>query len=53
MHLKEIGVSTVNRVVSAQDKDYWRALAKAALNLRVPQVIELVNIMIVNTIISS
>ena len=32
MDLKEIG----NWVDSAQDRDYWRALVNAALNLRVP-----------------
>jgi hypothetical protein len=36
MDLKEIGVSTTNRVDSAQDGDYWRALVNAALDLRVP-----------------
>ena len=36
MNLKEIGISTRNWVDSAQDRDYWRALANAALNIRVP-----------------
>ena len=36
MDLKEIGVNTRNWVVSAQDRDYWRALVTAALNLLVP-----------------
>ena len=36
MDLKEIGISTRNWVDSAQDRDYWRALVSAALNLRVP-----------------
>ena len=35
MDLEEIGISTKNRVDSAQDKDYWRALVNAALNLPV------------------
>ena len=35
MDLKEIGTSTRNWVDSAQDKDYWRALVNAALNLRI------------------
>ena len=35
MDLKEIGINTRNWVDSAQDRDYWRALLKAALNLRV------------------
>ena len=34
--LKEIGINTRNWVNSAQDRDYWRALLHAALNLRVP-----------------
>ena len=33
--LKEIGVNTRNWVDLAQDRDYWRALVNAALNLRV------------------
>ena len=32
--IKEIGINTRNWVVSAQDKDYWRALVFAAFNLR-------------------
>ena len=36
MDLKEIGTNTRNWVNLAQDKDYWRALVNAALNLRVP-----------------
>ena len=35
MGLKEIGKNTRNLVDSAQDRDYWRALVNAALNLRV------------------
>ena len=34
--LEEIGINTRNRIDSAQDRDYWRAVVKAALNLRVP-----------------
>ena len=30
------GINAGNWVDSAQDKDYWRALMNAALNLRVP-----------------
>ena len=36
MDFKEIGINTSNLVDSAQDKDYWRALVKAALNFRIP-----------------
>ena len=42
MDHKEIGINT-NLVISAQDRNYWRALVKAALNLRIPKAIELVN----------
>ena len=33
---EEIGISAGNWVDSTQDRDYWRALVNAALNLRVP-----------------
>ena len=36
MDLREINMNTRNRVYSAQDRDYWRVLVNAALNLRVP-----------------
>ena len=36
MDLKEISVNTRNWVDPAQDRDYWRALVNAALNLRAP-----------------
>ena len=36
MDLKEIGINTRNWVISSRDKDYWRALANAALKLRFP-----------------
>ena len=36
MDLKEIGINAGNWVDSAQNKDYWRALVNAPLNLRVP-----------------
>ena len=34
--LEEIGVNAGNWVDLAQDRDYWKALVNAALNLRVP-----------------
>ena len=34
--LEEIGINAGNWVDSAHDRDYWRALVNAALNLRVP-----------------
>ena len=36
MDLEEIGISAGNWVDSAQDRNYWRALVNAALNLRIP-----------------
>ena len=33
MDLEEIDISTRNWIDSAQDKDYWRTLLNAALNL--------------------
>ena len=36
MDLEEIGINACNLVDSAQNRDYWRALAIAALNLRIP-----------------
>ena len=35
MDLEEIGINAGNWVNSAQDRDYWRALVNAALNLRI------------------
>ena len=35
MDLEEICIDTGNWVDSTQDRDYWRALVNAALNLRV------------------
>ena len=35
MDLGEIGINAGNWVDSAQDRNYWRALVNAALNLRV------------------
>ena len=36
MGLEEIGINAGKWVESAQDRNYWRALVNAALNLRVP-----------------
>ena len=36
MDLEEIGINAGDGVDSAQDRNYWRALVNAALNLRVP-----------------
>ena len=36
MDLEEIGINAGNWVGSAQERNYWRALVNAALNLRVP-----------------
>ena len=36
MDLEEKGINAGNWVDSAQDRNYWRALVNAALNLRVP-----------------
>ena len=42
MDLIEIGINTRNWVDLAWDRDYWRALVNAPLNLWVPQAMELV-----------
>ena len=41
MDLQEIGINAGNWVVSAQDRDCWRTLGNAALNLRVTYAMEL------------
>ena len=43
MNLEEIGINAGIWVDSTQDRDYWKALVNAALNLRVPKAMELVN----------
>ena len=51
MDLKEKSINTWNWVDSAQDRDYWRALVNAELDLRVPLVMELVIIIIIIIVI--
>jgi hypothetical protein len=41
-HFKEIGINTRNLVDSVQNRGYRRALVNKSLNLRVPQIMELV-----------
>jgi hypothetical protein len=36
MDLEEIGINAGNSVDSPQDRDYWRTIVNAALNLLVP-----------------
>ena len=36
MDFKEIGINTRNWVDSTQNRDYWKTLENAVLNLRVP-----------------
>ena len=36
MNLEEIVIHTKNWVDSAQDRDYWKALVNAAINMGVP-----------------
>ena len=42
MDLEEIGINAGNWFDSAQNRDYWRSLLNAALNLRVPYAMELI-----------
>ena len=36
MYLEQLCINADNWVDSAQDRDYWRVLVNAALNLRIP-----------------
>ena len=47
MDLEEIGINAGNLVDSAQDRNYWRALVNAALNLRVQYSMELVSVRVI------
>ena len=44
MDLEEIGINARNWVDWAQDRNYWRALVNTALNLWVPQAMNLVSL---------
>ena len=41
VYLKEMDVNAKHWIDSAQDRIYWRALVNAALNLQVPETMEL------------
>ena len=42
MNLKEINVNMMNLINLTKDRDYWRALVYAELNLHVSKAMELV-----------
>ena len=44
--IEEIAVRMKNWIDSAKDMGYWGVFVHAAINIRIPQVIELVNISI-------
>ena len=43
MDLEDVVISARNQADQAQDRDYWRALENAALDLRVPKAMGLVS----------
>ena len=43
MDFEELGINSGDWVDSTGDRDYWKVLVNAALNLRVPLAMELVN----------
>ena len=43
MNLEEISINAWNWIDSAQGRNYWKALVNAALNLRVPEAMDLVS----------
>ena len=45
---QDIGSNAGNWIDAAQDRDFWRVLVHAALNLRVPYTMEFVNIILSN-----
>ena len=42
MDLNEIGINMRNRIGSAQDRAYWRALVNLELNISVPKFTDLI-----------
>ena len=53
MDLEEIGNNAGNWADLAQDRDCWRALVNAALNLRVPSAMELVLLLLLSILLKA
>ena len=53
MDLEDMGINAANWVGSAQDRDFWRALVNAALDLRASLTMELVIVSSCSFIISN